>query len=104
MLATAATMAPGVGLACALDPKCFGSCPTFYRDSAGTPVLEAEGFSYSIAPLFEARDVDRLRARPGSDGKLALEVRNEAFETHFLNHLELLEATAAPRTGVRCCR
>jgi hypothetical protein len=95
-LATLGAVGATVAIACAADPKCFGSCPTFYRDSAGTPVLEAEGFSYSIAPLFEARDVDRLRARPGSDGTLALEVRNEAFETHFINHLELLEATAAP--------
>ena len=69
----------------------FGSCPTFYSDSADTPVLEAEGFSYSIAPLFEARDVDRLRARAGPDRTLRLEVRNEALETHYLNRLELIE-------------
>jgi hypothetical protein len=95
-LATAGAVGITVAVACAIDPKCFGSCPTYYSDSAGTPVLEAEGFSYSIAPLFEARDVDRLRARAGGDGTLRLEVRNEAFETHFLNHLELLEATHAP--------
>jgi len=70
----------------------FGSCPTVYSDSAGAPVLEAEGFSYSIAPLFEARDVDRLRARAGSDGRVRLEIRNEALETHFINRLELVEA------------
>lgn len=90
--ATLGAIGLGVGIACALDPKCFGSCPTYYSDSAGTAVLEAEGFSYSIAPLFESRDVDRLRARAGADGMLRLEVRNEAFETHFINHLELLEA------------
>jgi hypothetical protein len=94
--ATLATIGAGVAIACAIDPKCFGSCPTYYSDSAGTPVLEAEGFSYSIAPLFESRDVDRLRAQPRGDGTLHLEVRNEAFETHFLNHFELLEATHAP--------
>ena len=92
-VATVGAAGLGVAIVCALDPKCFGSCPTYYSDSAGTPVLEAEGFSYSIAPLFESRDVDRLRARPGSDGMFRLEVRNEAFETHFINHLELLEAT-----------
>lgn len=70
----------------------FGSCPTFYSDSAGTAVLEAEGFSYSIAPLFEQRDVDRLRATVGADGQLRIEVRNEALETHYLNHLEIIEA------------
>jgi hypothetical protein len=94
-LAVVGALGITVAIACATDPKCFGSCPTFYGDSAGTPVLEAEGFSYSIAPLFEARDVDRLRSRPVAD-TLRIEVRNEAFETHFTNHLELLEATHAP--------
>ncbi len=73
----------------------FGSCPTFYADSAGTAQLQAEGFSYSIAPIFESRDVDRLRITPAADGSLRLEVRNEALETHFLNHLELLEVRHA---------
>ncbi len=69
----------------------FGSCPTVYSDSAGVARLEAESFSYSVAPLFEARDVDRLHAVPSEDGVLRLEVRNEALETHYLNHLELVE-------------
>ncbi len=90
-LAVAGTVAIGIAVYCATDPKCFGSCPTFYSDSAGTPVLEAEGFSYAIAPLFEARDVDRLRALPDAYGTLRLEVRNEALETHYLNHLKLVE-------------
>lgn len=69
----------------------FGSCPTFYADTAGMPGLEAEGFSYSIAPLFEARDVDRLRTQADAMGDVRLEVRNEALETHYINHLGLLE-------------
>ncbi len=96
LLATAGTIGLSVAIYCAVDPKCFGSCPTYYSDSAGTLVLEAEGFSYSIAPLFEARDVDRLRTRAAGDGSVRLEVRNEAFETHYLNHLELLEARHSP--------
>lgn len=76
---------------CLNNPKCFGSCPTFYADSAGTPVLEAEGFSYSIAPLFEARDVDRLRFGADTTGALRLEVRDEALETHYINSIGLLE-------------
>ena len=96
VLATAAAGGAAIAIACAADPKCFGSCPTFYADSAGTLVLEAEGFSYSIAKLFEARDVDRLRFAPGADGIVRLEVRNEAFETHFINHLELLEVRHGP--------
>lgn len=94
-LLQAAAVGTAVAIACAADPKCFGSCPTFYADSAGTPVLEAEGFSYSIAPLFEARDVDRLRFPADSAGVVRLEVRNEAFETHYINHLELLEVRHA---------
>lgn len=69
----------------------YGSCPTFYADSAGTSYLQAEGFSYSIAPIFESRDLDRLRVRTAADGSVRLEVRNEALETHYLNQLELLQ-------------
>lgn len=89
-LATAAALGGTIALACITDPKCFGSCPTIYADSAGSPVLEAEGFSGSISPLLEARDVDRLRTKPDADGRLRLQVWNEALETHYINHLELL--------------
>lgn len=75
-----------VGLAIAL----FGSCPTVYSDTGTGPMLEAEGFSYSIAPLLESRDVDALRVRPDAKGVVRLELRNEAMETHYLNHVELL--------------
>lgn len=95
-LATAGVIAGTVAIACLADPKCFGSCPTIYSDSAGEAVLEAEGFSYSIAPLFEMRDVDGLRVRPDSSGEVRLEVRNEALETHYINQLELLEVVHAP--------
>lgn len=82
----------------------FGSCPTVYATTAAdTLALEAELFSNSIAPLFEMRDRDVLRhARPGADGLVRLEVRNEALETHYVNHLALeavahaLEARAVP--------
>jgi len=75
----------------ALAVAIFGSCPTVYADSAGTALLQAEGFSYSIAPIFESRDVDRLRVVQAADGSVRLEIRNEALETHYVNHLELLE-------------
>ena len=90
-LATGLAAIATAGLAVAI----FGSCPTYYTDSAGTYLLEGEGFSYSIAPLFEARDVDRLRIHAAPDGTLRLEVRNEALETHYLNQLELLEVRHA---------
>jgi len=84
-LVTAGAIAGSVALFKAI----FGSCPTVYS-SDGT-VAEAELFSNSIAPLFEARDVDRLQAQPDSNGVLRLEVRNEAMETHYINHLQLFE-------------
>ena len=72
----------------------FGSCPTVYADSAGTPVMQAELFSNSIAPLFEMRDRDVLPdAGLEADGTLRLEVRNEALETHYVDHLAV-EAVA----------
>src|SRR5438552_5337465 len=43
--------------AVALFVVIFGSCPTVY---SGEGVEEAELFSSSVAPLFEARDLDRL--------------------------------------------
>ena len=79
----------------ALLKAIFGSCPTIYSDSAGVPALEAEGFSYSISPLVERRDVHRLRAQPDRAGTLSLDVRNEALETHYINQLELLGVTHA---------
>ena len=83
----AAVVVAGVVLAKAL----FGSCPTIYAVDDGAPVLEAESFSYSIAPSFEARDVDRLNVPVGDSQSVRLIVRNEALETHYINHLELLE-------------
>ena len=81
----------GTVLGVTLFKAIFGSCPTIYSDSAGTPVLEAESFSASIASLLARRDVDGLRARPDANGRLRLEVRNEALETHQIDHFELLE-------------
>jgi len=69
----------------------FGSCPTIYADSAGTQVLQAESFSYSIAALMSRRDVDLLNVRPDGNGVVRLEVRNEALETHYVDQFELLE-------------
>ncbi|HKV50743.1 MAG TPA: hypothetical protein VJO52_06015 [Gemmatimonadaceae bacterium] len=90
-LAVAGAVLGTAGLSAAV----FGSCPTIYSDSAGVPALEAEGFSYSISPLLERRDLHRLRAQPDVDGTLSLDVRNEALETHYINQLELLGVTHA---------
>jgi hypothetical protein len=71
----------------------FGSCPTIYGEVEGESVLQSEPFSHSITRLFESRDVDRLATSPGPDGILRLELRNEALETHYINHMELLQVT-----------
>ena len=67
----------------------FGSCPTFYTYDGEAPVLEAEGFSYSIGKYFEAGDLDRLHVDPSSGAPLRLDIRNEALETHYINQVEV---------------
>ena len=94
LFSTLAT-AGGLTLAAYAAVAIFGSCPTFYTDSGGVAQLEAEGFSYSIAPLFESRDLDALRGQP-RNGVFTLEMRNEALETHYINQLELLVAEHEP--------
>jgi hypothetical protein len=89
-LASAGAIVGGAILAVAI----FGSCPTVYSDDGKTE--EAELFSSSIAPLFEARDIDRLKAQPDAKGTLRLELRNEAMETHYINQLQLLEVSHDP--------
>src|SRR5881409_476274 len=102
--AIVSTLATGAGLVAAAvaafvivcsTSDCFGNCPTVYADSAGTWALQAEGFSYTLGATFETRDVDRLGIRPDRDGRIRLEVRNEALETEYVNHLELLEVRHA---------
>lgn len=85
-------LATGLGTlgAGALAVAIFGSCPTVYAGSSADAPMEAELFSHSIVPLAEGRDVDRL-GLPAVDERITLDVRNEALETHFINHLELLE-------------
>jgi len=90
LYSAAATTATVVGTA-ALAVAIFGSCPTIYGDSAGVPTLQAESFSYSIAPLLAKRDVDRMTVVPGPDGVIRLAVRNEALETHHLDQMEIVE-------------
>ena len=99
VLSIAATTVGGAALV-GLLKALFGSCPTVYSDSASGGVLQAEGFSYAIAPMLEHRDVDPLAVRPGPDGIIRLELRNEALETHFINHIELLAARAPSGSAV----
>lgn len=90
-MAVVTGLTAGIAIACATNPKsCFGSCPTFYVSDGARPLLQAEGFSASIAPSLVATDVDALyRARP-VDGTLRIDVVNEAYETHVIEHVDLL--------------
>lgn len=94
--ATTITTVGGGMAGIALLKVVFGSCPTTYSLENGEPILEAESFSYSIAPGFEARDVDRLGIASVGQSEIELEMRNEALETHYVNHIELLEVVHAP--------
>ncbi len=80
-----------LGVICLSDPKaCFGSCPTFYASDGDTMVLQAEGFSSSIARVFEEKDIDMLyRARPKGD-IFEISIKNEALETHVVRYADLL--------------
>lgn len=87
-VSVAATAVGAIGTV-ALLKALFGSCPTLYSDSSSGSLLQAEGFSYAIAPRLEHRDLDPLSVRASPDGVVRLELRNEALETHRLNHVEL---------------
>jgi len=73
----------------------FGSCPTIYSFDAEGAALEAELFSYSITPSFQSRDIDRLDIQASDNGIFELELRNEMLETHYIDHLEVLEIVHA---------
>jgi len=84
---------------CITNPKaCFGSCPTFYVEDEQKLILQAEGFSSSIAPSLEASDIDALyRAKP-IDRKFQVIMKNEALETHVIRYVDLL-AVRRPKEG-----
>jgi hypothetical protein len=87
----------GIAVYCAANPKaCFGSCPTFYLTDGARDVLQAEGFSASIAPRLEARDVDALY-RAGPRGReVRVRMVNEAYETHVVRYANLLAVARPP--------
>jgi len=96
VIGIAAVVGLAVLAACIADPKCFGSCPTFYVWDGERMKLQAEGFSASVSPSLEATDVDALpRARP--DGRtLEVVMKNEAPETHVVRYVHVLAALRPP--------
>jgi hypothetical protein len=68
----------------------FGSCPTYYSIAGASPMLEGEGFSYGITSRFEEEDLDKVVAGTDLNGIFPLQLRNEAWETHYINQLQLI--------------
>lgn len=83
----------GVTVFCLTNTKaCFGSCPTFYASDGDHDLLQAEGFSASVAPSLEATDVDALFRARVNGRDLTLRMKNEALETHVVKYVRLLVA------------
>ena len=76
---------------CISDPKnCFGSCPTYYAFNGSEMSLQAEGFSSSMARVYEEEDLDMLFDVENNSDTFLLEIRNEALETHLIRYCDLL--------------
>jgi hypothetical protein len=87
----------GVAIYCAMNPKaCFGSCPTFYAWDGKRYTLIAEGFSSSILPSLEARDIDALYRAVPTSKNFELRMTNEALETHLVRQADILIAKKTP--------
>lgn len=88
-LTVLAVVTAAVAIACITNPKaCFGSCPTFYIAGHDRPL--AEGFSSSISPSLVATDVDVLDVGAVEGGRFDVVMKNEAYETHVVQHVDLL--------------
>jgi hypothetical protein len=97
VLAVAAVLTIAISIYCATHTKdCFGSCPTFYVAGVDSLRPRAEGFSASIAPSLEASDIDDLRLSGRGGETVDIEMRNEAYETHFVRRVDML---AVPRAA-----
>lgn len=91
---TGLTVVTGIfAIVCLANPKaCFGSCPTFYVNDGDDYRIQSEGFSSSILPSLEDKDVDALyRIKPVSDD-FEVQLRNEAYETHVIRSANILAA------------
>jgi len=86
----------GVTAFCLANTKaCFGSCPTFYAEG-DTSLIQAEGFSASIAPSLEADDIDHLFRVHAEPPIVRLRMTNEAMETHVVRRADLRVAPHGP--------
>lgn len=98
-LAIVTVASVAVTVACLANPKaCFGSCPTFYVDDGDSLLLQAEGFSSSVAPALEATDIDALYRAKFQRQSTTITMTNEAYETHVVRHADLI-AVEKPHHG-----
>lgn len=83
-----------LGIYCLTVPKaCFGSCPTFYiNEEDNLHYAHAEGFSSAVTPSMEYTDVDALQHSLSSNDTFPVVMKNEAWETHYVNSVKLLAA------------
>lgn len=89
----------GLSIYCLANPKaCFGSCPTFYAWDGEKMLLQAEGFSSSVSPSLEEKDIDSLYWAKPKNRDFEIKVTNEALETHVIRKAELL-AVRKPNNG-----
>jgi hypothetical protein len=84
---------------CIANPKaCFGSCPTFYAYNGENYILQSEGFSSSISPALEEKDVDALYRIDPQSNDFTIQLKNEAYETHIIRSANIL-ALPKPEGG-----
>ena len=82
---------------CLANPKaCFGSCPTFYAVGSEGMILQAEGFSSSVAPSLERPDVDALYRASPEARRMEVRMTNEAMETHVVRYADVLAVRRPP--------
>lgn len=80
-----------ITIPCISNPKaCFGSCPTYYAFNGQEMSLQGEGFSSSMAKVYEKKDIDMLYDVENYSDTLMIEIRNEALETHMIRYCDLI--------------
>lgn len=91
-----------LGVVCIIDPKiCFGSCPTFYIDETKDVYFsDAEGFSSAILPRKEYLDIDALSHTVKGGTEFDITMKNEALETHCINHVDLYAVPKLPNFNI----
>lgn len=100
-VAVLTTLGAYVSAVCLADPKaCFGSCPTFYIEGDVPDRVHAEGFSASVASVLEERDVDAMPRANIRGRRMAILMKNEAWETHVVRSVNLLVAPRAAGSRV----